>query len=864
MSRKTFLAAMLCSLFLGSGALLAQDTKAKQEIKTPKISYAKRLQYAGPVNISRPVLSDSTNLSGKSYDVQTMLYYSPRVNLANDTRTLLSPKSGEKPVFSVPVKRIADPNTLQYHIFNFNLLPETYTKGTLSIECNAPFEVLVDNASKLKGVGAKAVSDSIKPQTSKITLLPKTHAVTVKVALSSKDSLENIELRAGFTPDREDRIVEVRSDAKHHPDPNFMIYGRTLAGSQISPSGEYVILYFRPSAASRAGEQSLLFHKGRKIAEFDGVASRARWMPKTDKLYYDETTEKGRTLYAYDPKVMKREVIHSGIPETGSYFMSPGETSLIFNVSEEGQKYNKNLDRLAAPGDRLPGFRHRNFISIFDLKSGVFYPVTFGNRSTYIQDVAPDDSKLIFSVSTPMLTKRPFRSTSYYEIDLKTRKVDTLFVNDTEIGRLSYSALPNMLVATGSADAFHGVGRLLPKGVIANTYDTQLFLYDRVNKTARPLSKSLDRSIETVSVPTNRPEAYFIAEVGDRKLLYVSDLKSGKITRLSKKEDYVKNFSVSALSGDVTYIGQSATSSDRFYMIDAKKRREALLYDLDAEKGKDLIRSNMADWDYIAPDGTEIQGRFYLPPNFDPNKKYPMIVYYYAGTSPVNRMFEGSYSLAMYASLGYVVYSMNPSGSTGYGQEFAARHVNAWGDRTAAEIIGAVKAFCKSHPFVNAKKVGCMGASYGGFMTQYLQTQTDIFAAAASHAGISALSSYWGEGYWGVGYSSVASADSYPWNNPDLYTKHSPLFLADKINTPLLLLHGTKDTNVPDGESVQMYQALKILGKEVEYVRIYGEDHGIINPEKRLAWTSTIMAWFAKHLQDDPTWWNDLFPANNL
>ncbi|MDO4790579.1 MAG: prolyl oligopeptidase family serine peptidase [Porphyromonas sp.] len=864
MKRKTFLAAMLCSLFLGSGALLAQETKAKQETGQPKISYAQRMHYSGPVNISRPVLSDSTNLAGRSYDLQTMLHYAPRVNVANDTRTLISPKNGEKPLFTIPVKRVQDPNTLQYHIFNFNLLAETYTKGTLSVECNAPFEVLVDNASKMRGQGAKAVNDSIKPQTSKITLLPRTHMVTVKVTLSSKDSLENIDLRAGFSPEREDRVVEVRSDVKHHPDPNFMIYGRSLAGSQISPSGDYIILYFRPSAASKAGEQAFLFHKGKKIAEFDGVASRARWMPKTDKLYYDETTEKGRTLYAYDPKAMKREVIHTNIPEKGGYFMSPAETSLIYHVSEDGPKYDKNLDRLVSPGDRLPGFRSRVFISIFDLKSGVFAPITFGNKSTHVQDMAQDDSKLIFSITTPMLTKRPFRTTNFYEVDLKTMKVDTLFVNETEIAQLKYSSLPNKLVAVGSADAFGGVGRLLPKGVIANSYDSQLFLYDRVTKTAKSLSKSLDRSISSVSIPSNRAEVYFSAEVGDRKLLFVSDLKSGSITRLSKKEDYVKNFSVSALSGNVTYIGQSATTSDRFYTIDSKKRKETLLYDLDAEKGKDLIRSTMIDWDYKTLDGTEIQGRFYLPPNFNPNKKYPMLVYYYAGTAPVNRIFEGSYSLAMYASLGYVVYSMNPSGSTGYGQEFAARHVNAWGDRTAAEIISAVKAFCKSHPFVNEKKIGCMGASYGGFMTQYLQTQTDIFAAAVSHAGISALSSYWGEGYWGVGYSAVASADSYPWNNPDLYTKHSPLFLADKINTPLLLLHGTKDTNVPDGESVQMYQALKILGKDVEYIRVYGEDHGIINPEKRLAWTSAIMAFFAKHLQDDPTWWNDLFPANNL
>ena len=88
---------------------------------------------------------------------------------------------------------------------------------------------------------------------------------------------------------------------------------------------------------------------------------------------------------------------------------------------------------------------------------------------------------------------------------------------------------------------------------------------------------------------------------------------------------------------------------------------------------------------------------------------------------------------------------IEPSGATGFGQEFSARHVNTAGEGVAQDIIEGTKQFCKEHAFVNDKKIGCIGASYGGFMTQYLQTQTDIFAAAISHAGISDHTSYWGE-----------------------------------------------------------------------------------------------------------------------
>jgi dipeptidyl aminopeptidase/acylaminoacyl peptidase len=205
------------------------------------------------------------------------------------------------------------------------------------------------------------------------------------------------------------------------------------------------------------------------------------------------------------------------------------------------------------------------------------------------------------------------------------------------------------------------------------------------------------------------------------------------------------------------------------------------------------------------------------------------------------------------------VYVIQPSGTIGFGQEFSARHVNAWGDYTADDIIEGAKKFCQAHPFVDSSKIGCLGASYGGFMTQYLQTRTDIFAAAVSHAGISNVASYWGEGFWGYSYNAIAAAESYPWNNPELFTSHGSLFNADKINTPLLLLHGSKDTNVPIGGSIQLFNALKILGKTVEFVQVDGEDHYIADYSMRTQWHNTIMAWFARWLQDSPQWWEDLY-----
>ena len=165
---------------------------------------------------------------------------------------------------------------------------------------------------------------------------------------------------------------------------------------------------------------------------------------------------------------------------------------------------------------------------------------------------------------------------------------------------------------------------------------------------------------------------------------------------------------------------------------------------------------------------------------------------------------------------------------------------------------------------MDTTRIGCFSASYGGFITQLLLTKTDLFRTGISHAGISDHTSYWGEGWWGYSYSQVSMGNNFPWTDKYLYVDRSPLYNADKIHTPLLFLHGSADTNVPIGESIQMFTALKMLGAETAFVVVDGEDHGIREYSKRRTWLRTISAWFAKYLKGDDSWWNELYPEKDL
>ena len=490
--------------------------------------------------------------------------------------------------------------------------------------------------------------------------------------------------------------------------------------------------------------------------------------------------------------------------------------------------------------------------------------LTFGYQNTYSNCISNDGKEIIFSSGKRRITQRPFYLTSVYKMDINTLKTDTLITDEGYISNCLLSPDKKQLLIVGSGDAFGGIGLNIKPGQISSAFDNQLFLMNLSDNKVKPLTKNFNPSIANVQWDQANGAIYFTANNRDCVNLYRMNSSSGSIHQLNTNEDIVKHFALASNAPKMVYYGESASNANRLYLMDLKKESTTLHEDLNPDLLKDIALGTCQSWDFVNSRGDTICGRFYLPHNFDRTKKYPMIVNYYGGCTPVERSFESRYPHNVYAALGYVVYVLEPSGAIGFGQEFSARHVNAWGDYTADDIIEGTKEFCRTHDFVDSKKIGCIGASYGGFMTQYLQTKTDIFAAAISHAGISNITSYWGEGYWGYSYSEAASADSYPWNNAPLYTEHSPLFHADKIHTPLLFLHGAVDTNVPIGESIQMFTALKMLGRETAFVTVSDQNHQIMDYHKRQKWQNTIFAWFAKWLQNDSTWWNELYPEKTL
>ncbi|HEM48901.1 MAG TPA: S9 family peptidase, partial [Caldithrix sp.] len=496
-----------------------------------------------------------------------------------------------------------------------------------------------------------------------------------------------------------------------------------------------------------------------------------------------------------------------------------------------------------------------------NLQSGQKERLTGGLYSTDLNDISPDGNELIFSVTKPNPSERPYSKNFYYRLNLLTLKADSLFSGNWG-GTARYSPDGKKILLLAGPSFFGKLGVNVSSDKIPNEYDTQAFIYDLKSRSVQAISRNFNPEINSAVWHKKDGKIYFIVTEKAYRNLYRYDPGKNQYNKLDLSVEVLDETAISSNSMTAIYNGTNANKPERLYFINLKNNKSKLiLYPAETEY-RTVRFGKVESWTFKNKDNIEIDGHIYFPPHFDPSKKYPCIVYYYGGTSPVDRGFGGRYPKNYWAANGYIVYVMQPSGATGFGQEFSALHVNDWGKIVADEIIMGVNKFLDAHSYVDRNRVGSIGASFGGFMTMLLQTKTDMFACAVSHAGISSISSYWGEGYWGYLYSGAATANSFPWNRQDIYIDQSPLFNADKITTPLLLLHGKVDTNVPPGESYQLFTALKLLGREVELIEVAGQDHHIMEYNKRKQWSKTIVAWFDKYLKDQPQWWENLYPDN--
>ncbi len=830
---------------------------------------------AGPLDVPYPVFHSEKNLKGQTFTFKELLEsdFVKKESLLPTEGALFGKgkmrwqvQKTENGILALKLKENAIQPRLYY--LAAYLQNERFAKVTLELASNQGFVAWLDGERVLAQTHVLK-SDSLAGvnHAKTVELEPGKHLLLVKVLFEAQ-SAKNCLLRARVAWAKKlGKVVESTTSPLRGLSIGQLLSLTTVKEMAVSPDGKLVALKLvkkQPPEGKKVVRieiRSLPGGRLKRILVEGENLSQLQWAPFGHKLTFVRSQKEKKTLWLLDFNSNEKRALLEAQKDLGNYVWASDGTFLIFEVTEKAPENKSGLKRLQGMPDRWPWWQNRTYLYRLDFNSGIKYRLTAGKLTTSFQCLSPDGSKLLFTRSFPDFSERPYSKTQVLMLHFKEMKLDTLWTLKW-LGNILWSPDGRRLLLTGGPSLFGRLGTNVPQNWIANDYDTQAYLYDLKKRKLTAITRDFDPSIAQAIWSANGKTIYFLTIDGGFRRVYQYRLNDGRFKMISDLPDFVHSLSKAKNSEWGVALASAPFLEPRFFAVNFAKGKVKQLLAPAQNEMHFVQKGKVEPWTFSTGQNRTIEGRIYFPPNFDPAKKYPLIVYYYGGTLPTGRAFGGRYPKEVWASHGYVVYVLQPSGAIGFGQKFSALHVNDWGEIVAREIIDGVTKFLRAHPFIDSTRVGCIGASYGGFMTMRLLTLINRFKAAVAHAGISSISSYWGEGYWGYLYSAIATANSFPWNRRDIYVDRSPLFFADRVQTPLLLLHGTADTNVPIGESIQFYTALKLLGRPVELVTIKGENHHILDYKKRLKWSKTILAWFDRWLKDQPEWWEAIYPEN--
>jgi dipeptidyl aminopeptidase/acylaminoacyl peptidase len=280
------------------------------------------------------------------------------------------------------------------------------------------------------------------------------------------------------------------------------------------------------------------------------------------------------------------------------------------------------------------------------------------------------------------------------------------------------------------------------------------------------------------------------------------------------------------------------------FRIDQAKDASAwrTLVDVNADVLADLALGEMEELWFASKDGLKVQGWLIKPANFQPGRKYPMVLWIHGG--PWSMYDVGfNWSFQNFAANGYAVLYTNPRGSTGYGQAFVNGIQHSYPGKDYDDLMAGVDAAI-AKGFIDENNLFVCGGSGGGVLTAWIVGHTNRFAAAVSMRPVINWHSFVGTT---DGPNWYRQFQKYPWEDPMEYAVRSPLHYVANVTTPTMVMTGEADLRTPMGQSEEFYRALKMLKKETLLVRMPDEFHGWRRPSRRLLQQLYLMAWFDKH-----------------
>ncbi|MEK7806121.1 MAG: S9 family peptidase [Chloroflexota bacterium] len=346
---------------------------------------------------------------------------------------------------------------------------------------------------------------------------------------------------------------------------------------------------------------------------------------------------------------------------------------------------------------------------------------------------------------------------------------------------------------------------------------------------------------------TEHGQILFLGERRGESFFFAVPAAGGMVRELTGGGCQSSGLTVDRGAEAAAMLSSSPNSPGDLYYVDLVSTASERLTDTNREYLAEHVPARMEKF-RIQREDLEVECRLFFPPDFDPARRYPLVLDIHGG--PNGAFYDSFVPLQqVLATSGHLVLAVNPRGSSTYGDGFMMAVIKDWGGEDYLDLMAAVDEVC-GRPYVDRGRLGVHGYSYGGYMASWTVGHTNRFRAAVVGAPCIDLFSAYGTSDIGVSFGEVQWGGSLVEAATELI-KRSPITYASEVNTPVLLLHGEADARCPIGQSEEYFVVLKRLGKEVEFVRFPGCSHSFVrtgHPKMREEYLARTLGWFQRWL----------------
>lgn len=630
----------------------------------------------------------------------------------------------------------------------------------------------------------------------------------------------------------------------------------SVSSPQLSPDGERIV-YVRTWTDIKTDKR----YSNLWTVNFDGTDNHPitsgkttdgspRWSPSGDRIAYISGEDNGSQIYVIWPATGRIQRVTNLTKSPSNVTWSPDGMWIAFNMQVPGKKPDGPkmpakpegatwaesadvIDRLVYRFDQrgyLPfGYRH---IFIVSADGGTERQMTFGDWDHDAPEWSQDGSEIYFSAIRKPDADWVVGDSEVYAVSIGDRSVRTV------TGREGPDSSPAVAPRNGTI-AYTGFDEQRLSYTV-----TRLYTMDASGANARCLTPDFDNDTRNVQWTNDGKELLFTVSAKGTTHLHRATL-DGKIEQLTDGLFQVGSYDVGA-NGRIAAIISTPENDGDLYTFTLRrpepKRLTSVNDDLLSYKKLGALEEI---WYESSFDKRQIQGWLIKPPDFDPTKKYPLVLYIHGGPHAMYGIGM-SFEFQALAAKDYLVLYTNPRGSTGYGQEFGNIIQYKYPGDDFFDLESGVDEILK-RGFADADNLFVTGGSGGGVLTCWVVGRSDRYRAAVSQYPV--VNWYSWAGTADIGYSAGWRwFEKWPWEDAEGVMKRSPINLVGNVKTPLMLITGENDWRTPISETEQYYQALKIQKKEAVMVRMPGEAHGVrARPSHYIAKMLFIQEWFDKH-----------------